>query len=110
MSFGPDGTIDQLAEPFCTVMARFVSLSVTLFFFPAMTHWPFVRVTLTSGAPHCSRVNGCSDGCATAIPSARTIRMKIVRFIVSTRLRTRRAWLSGHGLNLDQFSAVRRYD
>src|ERR1022692_1633705 len=54
------------------------------------------------------RDNCGSDGCAAALPAARTIKMKIVRFIVSTRLRTRRSRLSGHSLNLNQFGAVWR--
>src|SRR6188508_1097045 len=64
MSFVLDGTIRHVAGPARTSSARFLASSVTVCFLPAMVHLPSNSETVTSGAPHCSRPNGRSDGCA----------------------------------------------
>src|SRR5215510_5687094 len=44
--------------------ARSDSLSVTLFFLPAMIHLPSARDTTTAGAPHSSRGSRCANDIA----------------------------------------------
>src|SRR5262245_309603 len=57
--------------------AKSDSLSVSLFFLPAMIHLPSARDTLTAGAPHSSRGSRCANDIAwqmTAKKATRTTR------------------------------------
>src|SRR5215510_8719692 len=54
--------------------ARSDSLSVTLFFLPAMIHLPSTRDTLTAGAPHSSRGSRCANDIAWQITAKKAIR------------------------------------
>src|SRR5262245_17268645 len=61
MSLADEGTIAQSAGPARTLSAKSDSLSVTLFFLPAMIHLPSARDTTTAGAPHSSRGSRCAN-------------------------------------------------
>src|SRR6185437_3442411 len=55
MSFGPDGTMAQWAEPLSMEMPRSFSSMSTLLVWPAMSHLPLAWEMETSGAPHSAR-------------------------------------------------------
>src|SRR5262247_3858962 len=74
MSLADEGTIAQSAGPARTLSAKSDSLSVTLFFLPAMIHLPSARDTTTAGAPHSSRGSRCANDSAWQTAAKKAIR------------------------------------
>src|SRR5262245_31278049 len=74
MSLADEGTIAQSAGPARTLSAKSDSLSVTLFFLPAMIHLPSARDTTTAGAPHSSRGSRCANDIAWQATAKKAIR------------------------------------
>jgi hypothetical protein len=86
--------------------ARSDAPSVTLWRLPAMVHWPLACVTVTAGAPHCSR--GSYWAAAIRGKASRSVnRMVIARSRMTLSLRLYR-WRRRRGAPALHVAPVRR--